>query len=56
MSKHIKIKLKSRPRNLITLIAISKKGGLHQKSKKAIRRSEKYQTQKLIKDCVVNFS
>lgn len=39
------VKLQKRPRNLVTLVAITQKGGAHGKSEKALRRTERQHTQ-----------
>jgi hypothetical protein len=39
------VKLQKRPRNLVTLVAITQKGGAHGKSEKALRRTERQHIQ-----------
>ena len=39
------VKLQERPRNLVTLVAITQKGGAHGKTEKALRRTERQHTQ-----------
>lgn len=46
MGKKPAVKRQERPRNLLTLVAVTLKAGAHRKSDKAVRRADHLQTQR----------